>query len=144
MRTRSPATRRLNREELLQQPLVAVFAVVRPDGGVHATPLWFWWDGEELNMVVERDSPRHRWSVLAGRAAVCIETTDAGDLAFVTAEGPVSVIDPLTTETRYRLWERYVGAERARQVVDAGGHETKVLLRLRPSKWLASGLSAGA
>lgn len=131
----------MNREELLQQPLVAVFAVARPDGRVHATPLWFWWDGRDINVVVERDSPRHRFAVRAGRAAVCIETGDATGLAFATAEGPVTVLDPLTAETRFRLWERYVGGERAREVVDAGGHETKVLLRLRPQRWLASGLS---
>jgi hypothetical protein len=134
----------LNREELLRQPLVAVFAVARPDGGVHATPLWFWWDGEQLNMVVERDSPRHRWAIRTGGAAVCIETTDRSGLAFATAEGPVTVVDPLTVEMRYRLWERYVGRERARQVVDAGGHETKVLLRLRPKSWLGSGLAEDA
>lgn len=131
----------MNREELLRRPLVAVFAVARPDGGVHATPLWFWWDGREINMVVERDSPRHRWAVRAGSAAVCIETSDPPGLAFATAEGPVVVVDPLTAEMRYRLWERYVGGERAREVVDAGGHETKVLLRLRPRRWLGSGLS---
>jgi len=134
----------LNREELLQQPLVAVFAVARPGGGVHATPLWFWWDGKDLNMVVERDSPRHRWALRAGSAAVCIETTDPSGLAFATAEGPVTVVDPLTADMRYRLWERYVGRERARQVVDAGGHQTKVLLQLRPQRWLESGLSDDA
>jgi hypothetical protein len=134
----------LNREELLQQPLVAVFAVARPDGRVHATPLWFWWDGRDINMVVERDSPRHRWAVRCGSAAVCIETVAPTGLAFATAEGPVTVVDPLTAETRFRLWERYVGSERAREVVDAGGHETKVLLRLRPQRWLASGLSEDA
>lgn len=92
-------------------------------------------------MVVERDSPRHRWAVRAGGAAVCIETTEPSGLAFATAEGPVTVLDPLTAEMRYRLWERYAGPERARQVVDAGGHETKVLLRLRPQRWLEAGLS---
>lgn len=120
---------------------MAVFAVARPNGGVHATPLWYWWDGRDINMVVERDSRRQRWATLAGSAAVCIETSDETGLAFVTAEGPVTVVDPLTVELRYRLWERYVGPERAREVVDAGGHETKVLLRLRPERWLASGLS---
>lgn len=126
----------MDRQELLHRPLVAVFAVTRPDGRVHATPLWFHWDGTDINLIVERGSRRHRWALEAGRAAVCIETTDGDDLAFVTAEGPVSVVDPLPKETRYRMWERYAGAERARQVVDRGGHETKVLLLLRPETWI--------
>ncbi|HSS61664.1 MAG TPA: pyridoxamine 5'-phosphate oxidase family protein [Candidatus Limnocylindrales bacterium] len=125
----------MDREALLERPLVAVFAVRRPDGRVHATPLWFDWD---FKLIVERDSPRHRWSVAAGRAALCIETDDAGELSFVTAEGPVTVVDPLTKETRFRIWERYRGPHRAREVVDAGGHETKVLLLVRPETWIGS------
>lgn len=126
----------MDRESLLRQPLVAVFAVVRPDGRVHATPLWFHWDGRDINLIVERGSPRHRWSLAAGRAAVCIESTDQGALNFVTAEGPVTVIDPLPKDIRYRTWERYVGADRAREVVDAGGHESKVWLVVHPEVWV--------
>jgi hypothetical protein len=129
----------VHREELLREPLVAVFAVARPDGSVHATPLWFEWDGQEFRLIVERDSPRQRWSVAAGRATLCIERTGpAGELYFVTAEGPVRVVDPLTREARARMWERYVGPDRARAVVDRGGHETKVELFLRPDRWLPS------
>jgi len=103
------------------------------------SPLWFRWDGDDFNLIVERGSPRHRWSVAAGRAAICIEATGAaGELDFVTAEGPVRVVDPLTAEARYQLWERYVGPERAREAVGRGGHETKVLLLLRPETWIPS------
>jgi PPOX class probable F420-dependent enzyme len=128
----------LERDELLSRPLVAVFAVVRPDGRVHATPLWFLWDGHQFSFSVERGSPRHRWALAAGRAALCIETDDRGELTFVTAEGPVAVVDPLPKETRFLIWERYRGAHRAHQVVDAGGHEGKVLLVLRPETWVPS------
>jgi hypothetical protein len=127
----------LDREELLRRPLVAVFSVVRPDGRVHATPLWYLWDGEAFHLVVNRDSPRHRFSVAAGRASICIESTDGDDLNFVTAEGPVSV-SPLTREDRYRIWEHYRGSEHAHRVVDPGGHETKVALVLRPESWIPS------
>ena len=126
----------LNRQALLRAPLVAVFAVTRPDGRVHATPLWYLWDGEVFHLIVERDSPRHRYSVSAGRAAICIETVDGDDLSFVTGEGPVEVLGPLGYEDRLRMWEHYRGAELARRVVDAGGHETKVKLVLRPEVWI--------
>jgi hypothetical protein len=126
----------VTREELLNRPLVAVFAVARPDGGVHATPIWYDWDGRDLNLVVERDSRRHRWSVEAGRATVCIEHSDGGDLSFVTVEGPVTVVDPLTREVRFRLWQRYAGTAGAHDIVDAGGHESKVLLVLHPETWI--------
>ncbi len=131
----------MRREEILSRPLVAVFAVVGPDGRAHATPLWFDWNGRTIDVIVERGSPRHRWAVRAGRAAICIETAETGELAFVTAEGPISVVDPLTAEARYRLWERYAGADRAREVVARGGHETKVLLRLTPETWIPGTLA---
>jgi hypothetical protein len=126
----------VDRAELLKRPLVAVFAVARPDGRVHATPLWYLWDGRDFNLVVERGSPRHRWAVASGRAALCIESTDGDELSFVTAEGPVRVVDPLTTEARFKIWEHYRGTERARAVVDSGGHETKVGLILHPETWI--------
>jgi hypothetical protein len=126
----------LERDELLRRPLVAVFAVARPDGRVHATPLWYLWDGHAFHLIVERGSPRHRWSVASGRAAICIESTVGRDLNFVTAEGTVTVVDPLTKEARLRMWEHYRGADRARRVVERGGHETKVGLVLTPETWI--------
>ena len=125
----------MDREQLLKAPLVAVFAVARPDGRVHATPLWYLWDGDAFHMSIDRDSPRHQYSVAAGRAALCIEAGHDGELSFVTAEGSVSV-GPLSKEQRFRIWERYRGAEHARRVVDAGGHETKLELVLRPEVWI--------
>ena len=126
----------MNREQLLHAPLVAVFAVARPDGRVHATPLWYLWDGAAFHLIVERDSPRHRWSVSSGRASLCIETTEGDELSFVTAEGPVTVAGPLSYEDRLQMWTHYRGAERAHQVVDKGGHETKVQLILHPEAWV--------
>ena len=126
----------MDRDSVLRRPLVAVFAVVRSDGRVHATPLWFLWDGTAINVIVERNSPRHRWAARAGRAAICIEVAEETKLDFVTAEGPVEILDPVPIGTRYKLWEHYWGASRAHEVVDAGGHETKVLIRLTPETWL--------
>lgn len=125
----------MDRQQLLEAPLVAVFAVARPDGRIHATPLWYLWDGGAFHMSIERDSPRHRFVVASGRAALCIEADEDGDLSFVTGEGPVEVA-PLSRDQRYRIWEHYRGAEHARRVVDAGGHETKVELVLRPEVWI--------
>lgn len=102
---------------------------------MHATPLWYLWDGEAFRLVVNRNSPRHRYSLAAGRAAICIEVSDGDDLSFVTAEGPVSV-GPLTKDDRFRIWEHYRGTEHAHRVVDAGGHEGKVALMLRPEVWI--------
>jgi hypothetical protein len=128
----------MDRERILRRPVVAVFAVVRSDGRVHATPLWFYWDGITINVIVERGSPRHRWAVRAGRAAVCIEAAEPRVAAFVSAEGPIVVIDPLPVEMRFRWYEHYRGPLQARTIVGSGGHETKVLIKLTPEIWISS------
>ena len=125
----------MTRDQLLGAPLVAVFAVVRPDGRVHATPLWYRWDGKAFHLSVERDSPRHLLSVSSRRATICIETVEGEELSFVTAEGPVTA-GPLSYEERLRIWEHYRGPEKAHQVVDKGGHETKAELVLHPEVWI--------
>src|SRR5258706_12095419 len=107
----------MNRDAILGRPVVGVFAVVRPEGRVHATPLWFSWDGETVNVIVERDSTRHRWVVRAGRAAICIEAGEPGESAFASAEGRVTVVDPLSVEQRYELIARYPRAVRRSEVV---------------------------
>src|SRR5215831_10137884 len=118
----------MDRDELLRRPLVAVFAVTRPDGRVHATPLWYLWDGDVFHMSVIRNSPRHSWSAAAGRASLCIEVTEGDDLSFVTAEGPIAVVDPLTKDMRFQIWAHYRGSDHAGRVIDGGGNDDKVEL----------------
>ena len=71
---------------------------------------------------------------MAGRA--CAWTSASKRFRYVTAEGPVSVEDPVTYDQRLALHTHYRGAEAARKIVDRGGHEGMVTLVLRPERWL--------
>ncbi|MFN8558409.1 MAG: hypothetical protein U0531_14050 [Dehalococcoidia bacterium] len=68
-------------------------------------------------------------------APLCIDERD-GSLRYVTAEGPVTVQDSVSYEERLALHTHYRGPERAKEIVDRGGHERMVLLVLTPERWL--------
>jgi hypothetical protein len=61
-------------------------------------------------------------------------------MRYVTIEGPVEVVDPLTFEERLALRAHYQGEAAARAIVEKGGHEGMVLLLLRPERWICVGV----
>jgi hypothetical protein len=76
--------------------------------------------------------------VRAGRASICVDERD-GRFAYVMAEGPVSVVDPVSFEQRLALHRHYRGEEGAHRAVDGGGHEKMVMLVLTPERWITWG-----
>ena len=120
------------RDAYLSEPRNAILATITPDGRVHAVPVWFLYMDGFFNIVTERGSVKHRNAARAGRAALCV---DDGKFAYVSAEGSVEVQDAVSYEERLALHTLYRGAEAARRIVDQGGHERMVLLRLRPERW---------
>jgi len=124
-----------DRDAFLQQPRTAVIATAGRDGRIHAVPVWYSWDGSVFRIITERDSVKHRNAVRAGRATLCVDERD-GRFRYITAEGPVTVQDPVSYEERLALHTIYRGPEAAKQIVDRGGHEGMVTLILRPERWL--------
>ena len=127
-----------DRDAFLQQPRIAVLATTGRDGRIHTVPVWYAWDGEVFRIITERGSAKHRNAARTGRAALCIDER-SGALRYLTAEGPVTVQDPVSYEERLALHTHYRGADAAKQVVDRGGHERMVMLHLRPERWLPGG-----
>jgi len=121
------------RDAYLSQPRNAILATVGANGRIHAVPVWFRYEGGAFGIITERGSVKHRNAVNAGRAAICV---DDGKFAYVSAEGPVEVQDPVSYDERLALHTLYRGAEAAKRIVDQGGHERMVILRLRPEHWL--------
>lgn len=123
------------RDAFLREPRTAVLATTGRDGRVHAVPVWFSYDGAAFRIITERGSVKHRNAARAGRAALCVDERD-GVFRYVTAEGPVTVQDPLSYEERLALHTLYRGPEQAKAIVDRGGHEKMVLLVLTPERWI--------
>ena len=124
-----------DRDAFLNQPRTAVFATTNRDGRVHAVPVWYRWTGEVFRVITERGSVKHRNAVRSGRATLCVDQREGG-MRYVTAEGPVTVEDPVTYQERLALHTFYRDPEAAKAIVDRGGHERMVMLVLRPEKWV--------
>jgi PPOX class probable F420-dependent enzyme len=125
----------MDRDAFIREPRTAVLSTTGRDGRVHAVPVWFLWDGTAFRIFTERGSAKHRNAARTGRAALCIDDRD-DRFEYTTAEGPVTVQDPVSYDERLALHTHYRGPEAARKVVDQGGHERMVMLVLRPEKWL--------
>lgn len=123
------------RDAFLRQPRTAVLATTGKSGAIHAVPVWYAWDGSEFSIITERGSAKHRNVLRNARASLCVDDRD-GRFQYLTAEGPVTVTDPVTYEQRLALHTIYRGPEGARAVVDKGGHEKMVMLHLSPQRWL--------
>jgi PPOX class probable F420-dependent enzyme len=124
-----------DRDAFLQQPRTAVVATTSRDGRIHAVPVWYSWDGQVFRIITERGSAKHRNVEGTARATLCVDERD-GPYHYITAEGPVTVQDPITYDDRLALHTHYRGAEAAKQIVDRGGHEKMVMLILTPERWL--------
>jgi len=123
------------RTAFLEQPLTAVLSTLNPDGTIHAVPVWYRYLDGKLRIITGRGSRKHRNAVRSGRATLCIDQREGG-MRYVTAEGPVSVVDPITREERLALHTRYVGAEQAARRTAGNEHQEMVELVLTPERWL--------
>ena len=125
------------RDAFLSQPHTAVFTTIDRHGRPHSVPVWYRWEDGAFRVITDRGSQKHKNIQRTARASLCVDERD-GAFRYVTGEGPVEVLDPLSYDERLGLHTLYRGAEAAKKVVDRGGHERMVLLLLRPERWLPS------
>ena len=124
------------RDAFLRQPHTAVIATVDARGRAHAVPVWYLYDGVSFDIVTARGSVKHKNILRTGRASLCIDSRGER-VVSLTAEGAVTIEEPVTREWRRALHTHYVGAEEAARRVDAStAHEGMVMLRLTPERWL--------
>jgi PPOX class probable F420-dependent enzyme len=123
------------RAVFLRTPRTAVLATSGRDGRLHAVPVWYSWDGTAFRIITERGSVKHRNVERTPRASLCIDERD-GSIRYLTAEGTVAVQDPVSYDERLALHTLYRGPEKAKEIVDRGGHERMVLLILTPERWI--------
>jgi PPOX class probable F420-dependent enzyme len=132
-------TNQAQRDELLRKPHTAVLATQWTQGRVHQAPVWYLYEDGVFKIITGRGSQKHRNVQRSGRASICVDERD-GRFAYVMAEGPVSVVDPVSFEQRFALHRHYRGEEGARRATQEGGHEQMIMLVLRPERWITWGL----
>ena len=122
------------RDAFIREPRVAVLSTVDAKGRAHAVPVWFLWRDGAFRIITDRGSQKHRNAVRTGRAALSI----VDGPKYVTAEGPVTVLDPITLDDRLELHVHFRGEDAARKVVENNRHEHMVILQITPERWLGS------
>lgn len=126
----------LERQELLDLPLTAIWSTLTPAGRIHSVPVHFVPSATELRVLTEWDSVKCRNALRTGRATLCVDTTVNGtDRRYATAEGPIRVERPVSIDDLAAFDQRY-----HRHDAEAEGeraYANSVLLVLTPESWIS-------
>jgi PPOX class probable F420-dependent enzyme len=93
--------------DLLERPLYAHLATLRPDGTVQVNPMWFDWDGERLRFTHTTKRQKYRNILAHPQVAVSIADPD-NPYHYLEVRGDVDQIEPDPTGAYYmHLADRY-------------------------------------
>jgi PPOX class probable F420-dependent enzyme len=118
--------------DLLERPLFAHLATVRPDGSPQSSVMWFDWDGSRLRLT--HTKRRQKFANLAREPRVALSIADPEDeYRFVEVRGRVeSIEDDDEKASFYRsLQERY-GMDY--EITDA---DVRVIVTIVPEEYVA-------
>lgn len=79
--------------DLLERPLFAHLATIRPDGKPQVNPMWFYWDGENVLFTNAKTSYKYRNIVANPEVAISINDPDR-PYRYLEIRGTVERIDP--------------------------------------------------
>ena len=117
--------------DLLEKPLFAHLATVRPDGAPQSSVMWFGWDGSRVRFTHTRT--RQKFRNLAHDARVAFSIRDeANPYRFLEVRGEVESIEPDPGGAFYVTLQRRYGVEFP--VLDA---DVRVVITVRPTKYVA-------
>ncbi|MET8698616.1 PPOX class F420-dependent oxidoreductase [Kitasatospora sp. NPDC058032] len=114
--------------DLLERPLFAHFATVRPDGSPQVNPTWFAWDGNHLWFT--NSTLRRKYLNIQENPAVAVSVIDPDQpYRYLEIRGQVDLVEPdPAASTFLRLAKRY-GVEDATVPPDA---PSRVVYRMTP------------
>jgi PPOX class probable F420-dependent enzyme len=117
---------------LLDEPLVAVLATLRPDGSVLLSPVWHEWRDRGFNLWLPADDVKTRHLRRDPRATIVVaESTDPLRGVELRTEARLTAADDLIGAIR--IATRYVGPEKGAEYVEGASYDS-VIARLEPGK----------
>ena len=117
---------------LLDEPLVAVLATLRPDGSVLLSPVWHEWRDRGFNLWLPADDVKTRHLRRDPRATIVVaESADPLRGVELRTEARLTAADDLTGAIR--IATRYVGPEKCAEYVEGASYDS-VIARLEPGK----------
>ena len=117
--------------DLLERPLFAHLATVRPDGAPQSSVMWFAWDGSRIRMTHTRT--RQKFANLAREPRVALSIADPDDqYRFLEIRGRVEKIEDDPEGEFYRSLQRRYGMDYP--VTDA---DVRVVITIHPERFVA-------
>jgi PPOX class probable F420-dependent enzyme len=118
--------------DLLQRPLFAHLATVRPDGSPQSSVMWFAWDGSRIRMT--HTKTRQKFANLEHQPRVALSIADPDDqYRFLEIRGTVEdITDEDTGAPFYKSLQHRYGMDYP--VNDAN---VRVVITIRPDRYVA-------
>lgn len=118
--------------DLLERPLFAHLATVRPDGAPQSSVMWFAWDGSRLRLT--HTTTRQKYVNLRREPRVALSIADPDDeYRFLEVRGTVeSIEDDDADASFYQSLQRRYG--QSYKITDA---DTRVVVTIRPEAFVA-------
>lgn len=80
-------------QDLLDRPLFAHLATIRPDGAPQVNPMWFVWDGEHLKFT--NTTTRYKYRNVTANPTVSVSINDPDQpYRYIEIRGTVERIEP--------------------------------------------------
>ena len=122
--------------ELLARPVAGVFCTLRPDGSIHAVPVFYRYAQGDLRVLAGVADVKTRNAVRTGQATLCVEVIDGPIRNYVSVSGTVTTRQPPPPEELLALDKRY-GRSDFTSGWDASDLAACILLILKPVRWTA-------
>ena len=116
--------------DLLERPLFAHLATIRPDGSPQSSVMWYSWDGRRIRFSHTRTRQKYRNLLADGRVSFHVQDPEN---AYRTLEvrGHVESMDPDPDAAFYRTLQRRYGSDVP--VLDA---EVRVVIVVEPTSFV--------
>lgn len=129
------------REAFLAELHVGVVAVEREDRAPLAVPIWYSYrPGGEVLLSTTAGSVKEKLIRAAGRFAISVQV-ETPPYRYVTAEGPVTGIEPAEDALAREIAIRYLGEEEGNAFTDQNLGSDSVIIRMSPRQWLSTDYS---
>ena len=122
-------------ESFLAERRNAVLGTIRKDGSPQLNPMWFHWTGEVF--YISTTKPRFKYAHISrdSRVTLCID--DATGFKTVIVEGQAEIVEEDIWGPTRMIVEKYVGKENAEARLARLRTEPRVLIVVRPHKWIS-------
>jgi nitroimidazol reductase NimA-like FMN-containing flavoprotein (pyridoxamine 5'-phosphate oxidase superfamily) len=116
---------------------VGVIGLNDPGQGPLTVPIWYdYTAGGDLWFITGMNSRKGALLETGSRLSMAAQTEEA-PYRYVSVEGPITSIEPATTETLLAMAVRYLGEEQGAAYTAESSVESQVTVTVRPERWLA-------